>query len=93
EMERVMASTTLPTVLLGGDPAGTQDEIFASWQAALTLPGVQGLTVGRTLLYPADGDVAGAVSMAASLLNTTGPAVRVSDERTLTDRIPVKVSE
>jgi hypothetical protein len=93
EMERVMASTTLPTVLLGGDPAGTQDEIFASWQAALALPGVQGLTVGRTLLYPADGDVAGAVSMAASLLNTTGPAVRVSDERTLTDRIPVKVSE
>ncbi|WP_458109356.1 deoxyribose-phosphate aldolase [Arthrobacter sp. R3-55] len=93
EMERVMASTTLPTVLLGGDPAGTQDEIFASWQAALALPGVQGLTVGRTLLYPADGDVAGAVSMAASLLNTTGPAAGVSDERTLTDRIPVKVSE
>ena len=68
EMERVMAATTLPTVLLGGDPAGTQDEVFASWQAALALPGVQGLTVGRTLLYPADGDVAGAVATAASLL-------------------------
>lgn len=70
EMERVMAATTMPTVLLGGDPDGTQDEVFASWQAALSLPGVQGLTVGRTLLYPADGDVAGAVATAASLLKT-----------------------
>lgn len=70
EMERVMAATTMPTVLLGGDPEGTQDEVFASWQAALALPGVQGLTVGRTLLYPADGDVAGAVATAASLLKT-----------------------
>lgn len=71
EMERVMAATTLPTVLLGGDPDAGQDEVFASWQAALALPGVQGLTVGRTLLYPADGDVAGAVATAASLLKTT----------------------
>ncbi|MFJ4172406.1 deoxyribose-phosphate aldolase [Paenarthrobacter sp. NPDC089714] len=70
EMERVMAATTLPTVLLGGDPTGSQDEIFASWSDALALPGVQGLTVGRTLLYPADGNVAGAVATAASLLRT-----------------------
>ena len=64
-MERVMAATTMPTVLLGGDPDSSQDEVFASWQAALALPGVQGLTVGRTLLYPADGDVSGAVATAA----------------------------
>lgn len=71
EMERVMAATTLPTVLLGGDPSGSPDEVFASWQAALALPSVQGLTVGRTLLYPEDGDVAAAVATAASLLDTT----------------------
>lgn len=69
EMERVMAATTLPTVLLGGDPSGAPDEVFATWEAALKLPGVQGLTVGRTLLYPENGDVAGAVATAASLLN------------------------
>lgn len=69
QMERVMAATTMPTVLLGGDPMGGQDEVLASWGAALALPGVQGLTVGRTLLYPHDGDVAGAVAAAASLLN------------------------
>lgn len=71
EMERVMASTTLPTVLLGGDPSGSPDEVFDTWEAALKLPGVQGLTVGRTLLYPEDGDVAAAVATAASLLNTS----------------------
>jgi len=74
EMERVMAATTMPTVLLGGDPEGTQDEVFATWEAALALPGVQGLTVGRTLLYPQDGDVAGAVATAASLLNHSASA-------------------
>jgi hypothetical protein len=74
EMERVMAATTMPTVLLGGDPEGTQEEVFASWEAALALPGVQGLTVGRTLLYPQDGDVAGAVATAASLLHHTASA-------------------
>lgn len=69
EMERVMAATTMPTVLLGGDPDNGPDEVFASWGAALALPGVQGLTVGRTVLYPQDGDVAGAIATAASLLN------------------------
>lgn len=69
EMERVMAATTLPTLLLGGDPAGSPDETYASWGDALTLPGVRGLVVGRTLLYPADGDVAGAVDIAAGLVH------------------------
>ena len=34
EMDRVMESTTLPTLLLGGDPADP-DEAFASWEKAL----------------------------------------------------------
>ncbi len=71
DMERVLAATTMPTVLLGGDPSGSEDEVFASWRAALALPGVQGLTVGRALLYPQGGDVAGTVATAASLLNRT----------------------
>ncbi|WP_269937525.1 Cgl0159 family (beta/alpha)8-fold protein [Arthrobacter sp. HY1533] len=76
EMERVMAATTLPTVLLGGDPDAGADEVFASWREALALPGVQGLTVGRTLLYPRDGDVAGAVATAASLLNRSTTSLK-----------------
>lgn len=68
-MERVMESTTLPTLLLGGDPAGPDDEVFAGWEHALRLPGVRGLVVGRALLYPHDGDVAGAVDIAAGLVD------------------------
>ncbi len=69
EMERVMEATTLPTLLLGGDSGGDPDHLYASWEAALALPGVQGLVVGRSLLYPDDGDVAQAVGIAASLVH------------------------
>jgi DhnA family fructose-bisphosphate aldolase class Ia len=68
EMERVMDATTLPTLLLGGDPEGAPDETYAAWEAALALPSVRGLVVGRTMLYPADDDVANAVDTAASLV-------------------------
>lgn len=68
EMERVMESTTLPTLLLGGDPDGAADDTYASWQAALALPSVRGLVLGRTMLYPADDDVAKAVDTAVSLV-------------------------
>ena len=67
EMDRVMESTTLPTLLLGGDPVDP-DEAFASWEKALGLPSVRGLIVGRTLLYPADDDVSSAVASAVSML-------------------------
>ncbi|WP_431277643.1 class I fructose-bisphosphate aldolase [Leifsonia poae] len=69
EMERVMAATTLPTLLLGGDPSAHPDAIYASWANALALPGVRGLVVGRTLLYPPDGDVVSAVDTAAALVH------------------------
>jgi hypothetical protein len=68
EMERVMASTTLPTLLLGGDPDTDPEETFASWRSALQLPAVRGLVVGRTLLYPTDDDVAAAVDTAAAMV-------------------------
>ncbi|MFF0728707.1 aldolase [Streptomyces sp. NPDC004134] len=70
DMERVVAATTLPVLLLGGDAGGadSQRAVFDAWRGALRLPGVQGLVVGRSLLYPADGDVSGAVDRAVSLL-------------------------
>jgi hypothetical protein len=70
DMARVMAATTLPTLLLGGDPTGHPDETYQAWQRALCLPGVRGLVVGRALLYPPDGDVASAVDTAAALVRT-----------------------
>jgi hypothetical protein len=68
EMERVMAATTLPALLLGGEVSAAQDAAFESWRKALKLPTVQGLVIGRSLLYPPDDDVAAAVDTAVSLL-------------------------
>ena len=64
-----MAATTLPTLLLGGDPDGRPGaRRTPTWEQALALPGVRGLVVGRALLYPPDGDVAAAVDAAAALV-------------------------
>ncbi len=68
-MEEVMAATTLPTLLLGGDPVGPPQEAYARWKAALALPGVRGFVIGRALLYPHDGDVASAVDAACALVH------------------------
>jgi hypothetical protein len=68
DMERVVAASTLPTLLLGGDPEGAPEETYAAWEKALRLPTVCGLVVGRALLYPPDDDVAAAVDTAVSLL-------------------------
>jgi hypothetical protein len=69
ELDRVMDATTLPTLLLGGDPQGDPDDTYASWGRALELPAVRGLVVGRALLFPPDGDVAAAVDIAAHLVH------------------------
>jgi DhnA family fructose-bisphosphate aldolase class Ia len=68
DMEAVMAATTMPALLLGGDPSGSPEETYASWGRALATPGVRGLMVGRALLYPPDGDVASAVDAAVKLV-------------------------
>jgi len=68
DMERVMAATTLPALLLGGEVSAAQDAAFESWRKALKLPTVQGLVIGRSLLYPPGDDVAAAVDTAVGLL-------------------------
>lgn len=69
DLARVMDATTLPTLLLGGDPQGDPHDTYAAWSDALTLPSVTGLVVGRALLYPPDGDVGAAVDIASGLVH------------------------
>lgn len=69
EMERVVASTTLPVLLLGGDPGARAAEVFADWRRALEHSQVRGLVAGRALLYPEDGDVVGSVARAAEMVH------------------------
>lgn len=68
-MEEVMQATTLPTLLLGGEQSDNPQETYRAWDRSLELPGVHGLVVGRTLLYPKDGDVRSAISQAAHIVH------------------------
>jgi hypothetical protein len=68
DMGRVMAASTLPALLLGGDAQATPRDAFSGWREALDLPSVHGIVAGRSLLYPADGDVSRAVDTVVSLL-------------------------
>jgi hypothetical protein len=69
KMKRVLASSTLPMLVLGGaGPAA-----FDAWEKALKSPTVRGLVVGRSLLYPVGDDVAAAVDTAAALLKDVKP--------------------
>lgn len=68
DLEMLMAATSLPTVLLGGDPGADAEAVYARWREAMAIPQVAGLVAGRALLYPEDGDVAGAVDAAAGIV-------------------------
>ncbi|HEX2134156.1 MAG TPA: aldolase [Actinophytocola sp.] len=68
DMARVLSATTLPTLLLGGEVSADADATYARWEKALAHPTVRGLVVGRSLLYPPDGDYLKAVDTAAGLL-------------------------
>ncbi len=65
-------STTLPILLLGGDPGKNLDTTFEEWRSALQIPNVIGLVAGRPLLYPFDNDVERSVDRAAKLVHLSG---------------------
>lgn len=67
-METVLASTTLPVLLLGGEVGAEQDVQFAAWSKALASPMVRGMVVGRTLLFPPSGSVEAAVDATVELM-------------------------
>ncbi|MGH8924072.1 MAG: Cgl0159 family (beta/alpha)8-fold protein [Acidimicrobiia bacterium] len=71
EPERVFAATTLPCLLLGGDPGDQAEDVVRSWKRGMAVPNVRGLVVGRSLLYPRDGDVLGWVDRAAEIVHAT----------------------
>ena len=71
DQARLLSATTLPVVLLGGDPGRDEQAraaTYATWALSMDLPQVRGLVAGRTLLYPPDGDVRAAVDAAATLV-------------------------
>ena len=69
QIERVMAATSLPGLILGGAPGPDPESAFDGWRRAMAVPNVRGLVVGRAQRYPPDGDVATAVATAANIVH------------------------
>lgn len=67
-MSEVAGATTLPILMLGGDPSGGVERIFDTWEQGMKEPNVRGLLAGRTLLYPPDGDIEAATARALSIV-------------------------
>ncbi len=67
-MDVVLAATTLPVVLLGGEVSDDQGAQFAAWSKALSSPNVRGMVVGRSLLFPPDGRVESAVDATVEMM-------------------------
>ncbi|HEY0718943.1 MAG TPA: aldolase [Streptosporangiaceae bacterium] len=76
DMKRVMAASTLPALILGGEVAPDQSAVMATWRKTLELPTVRGFVIGRSLLFPPGDDVAGAVDAVAEMLCASGEAAR-----------------
>jgi DhnA family fructose-bisphosphate aldolase class Ia len=70
-MSEVAAATTLPVLMLGGEPEGNPDELFKRWMAGMKEPNVRGLVAGRSLLYPLNGESESAVRRAGQVVRPT----------------------
>lgn len=72
-MSEIAGATTLPILMLGGEPSENPDDIFALWKESMSEPNVRGVVAGRTVLYPNDADPEGAVLRAAAAVRPNTP--------------------
>ncbi len=68
-MAEVAGATSLPIVMLGGDPGADAERTFDRWSVAMREPNVRGLVAGRALLYPHDDRPEEAVRRAAAIVH------------------------
>ncbi len=68
-MAEVAAATTMPILMLGGDPGADADSTFNRWEKAMVQPNVRGLVAGRPLLYPHEVSSASAIGRAAAIVH------------------------
>ena len=70
-MSEVAGATSLPVLMLGGEPEGNPDQLFNRWTLGMKVPNVRGLVAGRSLLYPVNGDSESAVRRAGQVVRPT----------------------
>jgi DhnA family fructose-bisphosphate aldolase class Ia len=75
-MAEIAGATSLPILMLGGEPEDSPQEIFDQWSEAMKIHNVRGLVAGRTLLYPSDGNSEAAIKNAARLVHPDSADVK-----------------
>ena len=73
-MAEVAGATTLPILMLGGDPGTDAGRTFGRWEQAMREPNVRGLVAGRALLYPHGRAPEDAVRHAADIVHGPIPS-------------------
>ena len=68
-MTEIAAATSLPILMLGGDPGTDTDRLISRWDTAMNEPNVRGLVAGRPLLYPPHESSADAAAQAAEIVH------------------------
>lgn len=68
-MAEVAGATTLPMLMLGGDPGRDRESLFAQWHDAMNIPNVRGVVAGRALLYPIDGNIPSAIQRVVAVVH------------------------
>lgn len=68
-MAEVAGATSMPILMLGGDPGAEAERTFDQWRTSLEQPNVRGLVAGRALLYPHGEEPEQAVARAASIVH------------------------
>ncbi len=68
-MAEVAGATSLPILMLGGEPASDSSEIENLWLMGMETTNVRGIVAGRNLLYPRDENVRRAAESAARIVH------------------------
>jgi hypothetical protein len=68
-MSEVAGATSLPILMLGGEPSSDPSGIEKLWAVGMEVSNVRGIVAGRTLLYPKDEDAAKAAESAVKIVH------------------------
>lgn len=80
--EMVAQATTLPILLLGGEPVGDATPFLRELAAGLTAgPNVRGALVGRNILFPGDDDPLAAIEAVAGIIHKNWTVEQALDEQ------------
>ncbi|HEX8115665.1 MAG TPA: hypothetical protein VF521_00210, partial [Pyrinomonadaceae bacterium] len=80
--ERVAGATTLPILLLGGDPVGDATPFLRELAAGLKAgPNVRGALVGRNILYPGGDDPLAVIEAVGGIIHQNWTVEQALDQQ------------